>query len=276
MDRRPPGGMCARPIESAQGAPCDFLEGETDTVVECQRRRTVDSIAPINPPPPPFDIAHTEVQTEWNEICLDLYTIRPCHPDTDGRPVNTLALSRERRQSMRTCFTSWLHAALLCATVLDPLDTTRTAGRLLPSELPSLSQPPHMSLRLPRTSRGALATTNRPLRTTPAAPRQRMNIALARYTTSHPPTFHPRSPAPILDDEGKLRILFIGPGQASTGVTPSQTPGARLAEASAFAPDLSPSLNHRPPSTIMGEMPYEGNEYGRMNDASHLVLHGGN
>lgn len=152
----------------------------------------------------------------------------------------------------------------------------RTAGRLLPSELPSLSQPPHMSLRLPRTSRGALATTNRPLRTTPAAPRQRMNIALARYTTAHPPTFHPRSPAPILDDEGKLRILFIGPGQASTGVTPSQTPGARLAEASAFAPDLSPSLNHRPPSTIMGEMPYEGNEYGRMNDASHLVLHGGN
>lgn len=176
---------------------------------------------------------------------------------------------------MRTCSTSWLHAVLVCATVLDPLDAIGTAWRFLPSESPSMSQPPQSSLRLPQTSGGALTPTNRHTRTTPAAPRQRMKIALARYTTVQPPTFHPRSLAPGLDEHWKLRTLFIGPRQASTVATPSQTPGASLAGVSSFSPVFSPSLNHQPLSTIR-QMPYEGNEYGRMNDASHLVLHGGN
>lgn len=222
-----------------------------------------------------LNIAQTETQETWNEICVDIHNMRPCHTDTDGGLVNATAISGERWRSMHTCSALWLQAVLMCATVSDPLDAIGTASSHQISESSSISQPYDGPLLLAPNSSGPLTTTNRHAQTTPATTRRRIKMALARYTTVQPQSLHPRPLAPVLDEHWDLRPLFIGPRHAVTVTAPSQTPGATFAEGSSFTPFV-PRPPDDQPSFTLSAMPYQGNECERMNDASHLVLHGGN
>lgn len=176
---------------------------------------------------------------------------------------------------MRTCSALWLHAVLVCARVSDPFDAFGTASSFQTSELSSISQPYDGPLLPAPHSSGPLTTINRHVQMIPATTRRRIKMALARYATVQPQTFHPRPLAPVLDEHLELRPLFISPRQAITAPWPSRTPGATFAEVSPFTPIFPRPPDDQPSFTISG-MPYQGNEYERMNDASRLVLRGGN
>lgn len=176
---------------------------------------------------------------------------------------------------MRTLSMPWLHALLLVSAVFDQPCALETPSSLHGSEMPLLGHLSPRQLRLPRLPSDLIASTAL-THTTRAVPRQSIVGVPARYATNSPRTFSRHRLTPTMDGYWELKPRpFIGPRQAFTPALPLQTPDASLSSVPSLTPIFSLSRNSQTLST-MNPMPYQEHEYERMDNASHVILHGGN
>lgn len=166
---------------------------------------------------------------------------------------------------MRTVPTSWLSTMVVFSAIWNPLCAIAESSTVPPRSSPARSslacQPSYSQMRIIPW----LDTTKGHTRTTLAAPRILEGRVPARYTTRQPRIFLSQPLTPTLDGTGGTRPRpFIGPRPEHP--KPAPPPASTFPLSSYYPPALAMSAT----------LQYRENEYDRMNDASHEILHGGN
>lgn len=219
-------------------------------------------------------IASQAHQQRWNEICV--YT---GHID---RGVSAVSAGRSARQQLpigrwRTMHIhprGWLHTVILFSTVLCPVSAIESSANPLLTEPPAITPDSAPQAPLRQTQSRSLSASTTHTRTARAVPGRSIKFAPASYTLDHPRIVRPRPLVPAFDENWQREPqAFIGPRQPSTFAVPALVPD--IAGVRATTPRFSLSPNNQPIPAIMS-MPHLGNEYEHMNDASHVILHGGN
>lgn len=176
---------------------------------------------------------------------------------------------------MRTCSTPWLYTLLVLSAALNPVYAieTRTGPLRGKASMTSESSQPHV--RLARTSSKHPTAPGKQVPSTSAAPRQRINTTLVSRITHQPRPIRIRPLTSALEEHWELGPPpFIGPRPLPTTIAPPQSPGAAFV-GTPFSTSIFPRSGHRTINST-SVLPYQDDEYERMNDASHVVLHGGN
>lgn len=174
---------------------------------------------------------------------------------------------------MRRFPTPWLHTLLVLSAVLDPLSAIGTLTGSLHCDASMISEASQPHLRRARTSSGRPAAPTSQIPSTSAASHQRINTALTSRITHQPRPTRIRSLTLALEEHWELRPPpFIGPRPLSSTI--ALPPGTAFIS-TPLSTSLFPLSGHRTVNRTSAR-PYQGDEYERMNDASHVILHGGN
>lgn len=176
---------------------------------------------------------------------------------------------------MRTVPTSWLSAMVVFSAIWNPLCAIAESSTIPPrsslARSPLACQPSYSQMQIIPW----LDTTKGHTRTTLVAPRIQDERVPARYTTRQPRIFLSQPLTPTLDGTGGTRPRpFIGPRPEHQ--KPVRRQGTDLASASPPASTFPLSSYYPPALGMSAILQHRENEYDRMNDASHEILHGGN
>ena len=197
--------------------------------------------------------------------------------------------SDERGRMMHTSPMQWLEKLLVLSVVLNPIRAGAAGASTTSLASPPRTWPPGSPIdqttawqnRPASQPSSALETMHKRNVRVPAGARKPHAGIPARYTSSEPRLLGARPIAPYTSDAIQNRArtkpnLFIGPTQESRKPEIAGNQQAELTIAPSYA-SLSSLFPRTNPFIALNAIPQlSANEYYRMNQATHEILHGGN